>query len=100
MIRVVLPYHLRNLAGCRDKEVILQIEDGVMTQRKILDALEARFPQLGGTVRDYQTGARRPLIRFFGCGRDLSLDSPDAPVPDTIARGEEPFRIVGSVAGG
>ena len=100
MIRVVLPYHLRNLAGCRDKEVILRVEDGVVTQRRILDALEARFPVLGGTVRDYETGARRPLIRFFGCGRDLSLDSPDAPVPDTIARGEEPYRIVGSVAGG
>ena len=100
MIRVVLPYHLRNLAGCRDKEVILQVEGGIVTQRKILDALEARFPQLGGTVRDYGTGARRPLVRFFGCGKDLSLDSPDAPVPDTIARGEEPYRIVGSVAGG
>ena len=100
MIRVVLPYHLRNLAGCRDREVILRVEDGIVTQRKILDALEARFPVLGGTVRDYETGARRPLVRFFGCGRDLSLDSPDAPVPETIARGEEPYRIVGSVAGG
>ena len=100
MIRVVLPHHLRNLAGCRDREVILQVADGIVTQRKILDALEARFPQLGGTVRDYETGARRPLVRFFGCGMDLSLESPDAPVPDTIARGEEPYRIVGSVAGG
>ena len=100
MIRVVLPHHLRNLAGCQDREVILQIADGIVTQRKILDALEARFPQLGGTVRDYETGARRPLVRFFGCGMDLSLESPDAPVPDPIARGEEPYRIVGSVAGG
>lgn len=100
MIRVVLPYHLRNLAGCRDKEVTLQVADGIVTQRKILDALEARFPQLGGTVRDYGTGARRPLVRYYGCGKDLSLESPDAPVPDTIAHGEEPFRIVGSVAGG
>ena len=100
MIRVVLPYHLRNLAGCRDKEVILQVAAGIVTQRKILDALETRFPQLGGTVRDYGTGARRPLVRFFGCGKDLSLDSPDAPVPDSIARGKEPYRIVGSVAGG
>lgn len=100
MIRVVLPYHLRNLAGCREKEIILQVADGIVTQRKILDALEARFPQLGGTVRDYGTGARRPLVRFFGCGRDLSLESPDAPVPDTIARGEESYLIVGSVAGG
>ena len=100
MIRVVLPYHLRNLAGLSGKEITLQVEGGVVTQRKILDALEARFPQLGGTVRDYGTGARRPLVRFFGCGRDLSLEPPDAPVPAPIARGEEPYRIVGSVAGG
>ncbi len=100
MIRVVLPYHLRNLAGCRDKEILLRVAGGAVTQRKILDALEARFPQLGGTVRDYGSGCRRPLVRFFGCGRDLSLESPDAPVPEAIAQGEEPYRIVGSVAGG
>ena len=98
MIRVVLPQHLRTLAGV-DGEVRLEAED-VPTQRTVLDALEARYPVLRGTIRDHERKERRDFIRFFACGRDLSLDSPDDPLPDEIASGAEPFRVVGAMAGG
>lgn len=98
MIRVVIPVHLRRLAQV-GREVELQIDDPV-TQRAILDALEARYPMLRGTIRDHDTQQRRAFIRFFACGRDLSHESPDAPLPDAVATGEDPFRIVGAMAGG
>ena len=98
MIRVVLPAHLRTLARVR-RELELQIE-GPATQRTILDALEAAYPMLRGTIRDHGTQERRPLVRFFACERDLSHESPDAPLPDAVAMGEEPFLIVGAMAGG
>jgi sulfur-carrier protein len=98
VIRVVLPAHLRTLARSAS-EVTLEI-DGPITQRSIIDALEARYPPLHGTVRDYATGQRRPFVRFFACGEDLSHDSPDAPLPQAVAAGEEPFLIVGAIAGG
>jgi molybdopterin synthase sulfur carrier subunit len=98
MIRVVLPAHLRTLARVSD-EVTLNIEDQV-TQRTVLDALEARYPMLRGTIRDHVTFKRRPFIRFFACEQDLSHESPDAPLPDAVAVGEEPFLIVGAMAGG
>ena len=100
MIRVVLPFHLRNLAGV-GKEVTVQIgEDEPVTQRAILDALEAQYPVLRGTIRDHATQERRPFIRFFACMQDLSHDSPDAPLPEEIAKGTEPFMVVGAMAGG
>ena len=98
MIRVVLPAHLRTLARIND-EVELEIE-GQATQRKVLDALEARYPMLRGTIRDHVTGRRRAFLRFFACGEDLSHEPPDAPLPDAIARGAEPLLIVGAMAGG
>lgn len=98
MIRVVLPYHLRNLAGT-GAEVTLDVA-GPVTQRTVLDALEARYPVLRGTVRDYATGQRRPFLRFFACMKDLSLESPDAALPDAVASGAEPYRIIGAIAGG
>jgi sulfur-carrier protein len=98
MIRVVLPAHLRTLAGVND-EVQLEVE-GVVTQRTVLDALEARYPTLRGTVRDQTTHKRRALVRFFACTEDLSHESPDAPLPDLVATGAEPFFIVGAMAGG
>lgn len=98
MIRVVLPTHLRMLAKV-DGEVHLEVK-GAVTQRSLLDALEARYPVLRGTVREHGTGRRRAFIRFFACGRDLSHEVPDAPLPDAIATGTEPFLIVGAVAGG
>jgi hypothetical protein len=98
VIRVVLPAHLRTLARVR-RELELQIE-GPATQRTILDALEAAYPMLRGTIRDHGTQERRPLVRFFACERDLSHESPDAPLPDAVAMGEEPFLIVGAMAGG
>ncbi len=98
MIRVVLPAHLRTLAHVR-REVALQVE-GPATQRAILDALEAAYPMLRGTIRDHVTQQRRPLVRFFACERDLSHESLDAPLPDAVATGEEPFLIVGAMAGG
>lgn len=98
MIRVVLPAHLRTLARI-DGEQRLEI-DGRVTTQAILDALEARHPMLRGTIRDRQTHKRRPFIRFFACGRDLSHDSPDAPLPDAVAQGTEPLLIVGAIAGG
>jgi hypothetical protein len=98
MIRVVLPAHLRTLARVQG-EVSLEVA-GPVTQRSILTALEARFPMLAGTIRDQATQQRRAFVRFFACEEDHSDDSPDAPVPDAIARGEEPFLVVGAIAGG
>lgn len=98
MIRVVLPHHLRNLAGV-GREVELQVE-GPVTQRSVLDALEARYPMLRGTIRDHVTRQRRPFVRFFACEEDWSHESPDAPLPDEVARGVEPFLVVGAMAGG
>ena len=98
MIRVVLPVHLRTLAKV-DDEVKLEVAQPV-TQRTILDALEASYPVLRGTVRDQATKKRRPLVRFFCCGEDFSHELPDAPLPDAIANGSEPFFIIGAMAGG
>ncbi len=98
MIRVVLPAHLRTLARVNG-EVILDI-DGQVTKRAVLDALEARYPMLRGTIRDHVTQKRRPFVRFFACEQDLSHESPDAPLPDAVTRGTEPFLIVGAMAGG
>lgn len=98
MIRVVLPFHLRNLAK-EGKEVRLHIE-GPITQRSILDALEVKYPMLRGTIRDHVTQERRAFIRFFADGQDLSHVSPDAPLPEAVATGTEPFRIIGAMAGG
>ena len=98
MIRVVLPPHLRTLARV-DGEVQLDIE-GPATQRSILDALEANYPMLRGTVRDHVTQQRRSLVRFFACGEDLSHEVPDAPLPDAVATGAEPFIVIGAIAGG
>jgi len=98
MIRVVLPQHLRTLAQV-EGEVEIQL-DGVVTQRAILDALEARYPMLRGTIRDHGTLKRRPFIRFFACEEDLSHEPPDAPLPDAVATGTEPFLVVGAIAGG
>jgi molybdopterin converting factor small subunit len=98
MIRVVLPAHLRTLARVNG-EVTLDVE-GQVTQHAVLDALEARYPMLRGTIRDHVTQKRRPFIRFFACEQDLSHESPDAPLPGAIASGEEPFLIVGAMAGG
>ena len=98
MIRVVLPTHLRTLARV-DGEVQLDVE-GPVTQRSILDALEARYPMLRGTIRDHVTQQRRPFVRFFACEQDLSHESPDAPLPDAVVAGAEPFLVVGAMAGG
>jgi molybdopterin synthase sulfur carrier subunit len=98
MIRVVLPPHLRNLAKVTG-EVHVDLA-GPATQRGVLDALEEQFPLLKGTMRDRATGKRRPLVRFFACEEDHSNDSPDDPLPDRVAAGEEPFLIVGAMAGG
>jgi len=98
MIRVVLPAHLRTLAHL-DGEAQLQVE-GPVTQRSVLDALEARYPMLRGTVRDHVTQRRRPFVRFFACEEDLSHEPPDVPLPDPVATGAEPFMVVGAIAGG
>lgn len=98
MIRVVLPAHLRTLARVNG-EVTLEVE-GPVTQRAILNALEARYPMLRGTVRDHVTHKRRAFVRFFACEQDLSHESPDATLPDAVANGIEPFLIVGAMAGG
>jgi sulfur-carrier protein len=98
MIRVQLPAHLRNLAQVRG-EVELEVE-GVVTQRSILNALEERYPALRGTIRDHVTQLRRPFIRFYACEEDLSHESPDAPVPDAVVSGKEPFLVIGAIAGG
>jgi molybdopterin synthase sulfur carrier subunit len=98
MIRVVLPYHLRTLARV-DGEVTLDVEPPA-TQRSLLDALESRYPMLRGTIRDQVTGRRRAFVRFFACEQDLSHEPPDAPLPHAVAAGEEPFLVVGAIAGG
>jgi sulfur-carrier protein len=98
MIRVELPQHLRTLARV-ENPVNLEV-DGPVTQRSVLDALEARFPVLCGTIRDHVTLQRRPFIRFFACEEDLSLESPDAALPEAVAAGKEPFLIIGAIAGG
>lgn len=98
MIRVVLPHHLRTLARVGD-EVHVDL-NGSATVRAVLDELEERYPMLRGTMRDHVTLARRPLVRFFACGEDISHDPPDSPLPDAIAKGAEPFFIMGAIAGG
>ncbi len=98
MIRVVLPHHLRTLARV-DGEVELHVE-GPVTQRSVLDALEARYPVLRGTIRDHVTRERRAFVRFFACERDLSHEPPDAPLPCAVASGDEPLLVVGAIAGG
>jgi sulfur-carrier protein len=98
MIRVVLPVHLRTLARI-DGEVELDVR-GPVTQRSVLDALEVRFPMLRGTLRDQVTQQRRAFVRFFACEQDISQDPPDAPLPDPVVKGVEPFLVVGAIAGG
>ena len=98
MIRVVIPGHLRDLAKT-GKEVEIQVE-GPVTQRSVLDALEARYPVLRGTIRDQATQQRRALMRFFACGRDLSHERPDDPLPEEVAQGKQPLIILGAIAGG
>jgi hypothetical protein len=98
MIRVVLPQHLRTLARV-GSEVKIEIA-GQVTQRAVIDALEARYPMLGGTIRDYTTQERRPFLRFFACAEDLSHELPDTPLPDAVVSGAEPFIILGAIAGG
>jgi hypothetical protein len=98
MIRVILPQHLRTLAHV-GSEVELEVE-GPATQRSILDALEARYPMLRGTIRDHATQQRRPFLRFFACEQDLSHDPPETPLPDAVASGKEPFIVIGAIAGG
>jgi molybdopterin synthase sulfur carrier subunit len=98
MIRVVLPAHLRTLARI-DGEVKLQIE-GEVTQRSVIDALEGQYPMLRGTIRDHEKQQRRAFVRFFACGEDVSHEQPDVPLPDAVATGDEPFMVVGAMAGG
>src|SRR6266852_2336158 len=98
MIRVILPQHLRTLAHV-GSEVTLEVE-GSVTQRSVLDALEARYPMLRGTIRDHLTQERRAFLRFFACAEDLSHEPPDAPLPDAVASGAEPLLIIGAIAGG
>ena len=98
MIRVTLPPHLRKLAQV-EGEVKLDLE-GPVTQQSLLDAIEVRYPMLRGTIRDHMTQKRRAFVRFFACGEDLSHEPPDAPLPDAVATGTEPFMIVGAIAGG
>ena len=98
MIKVVLPAHLRTLARVSG-DVALQVE-GQVTQRSVLDALEAAYPMLRGTIRDHGTGTRRPFLRFFACGEDLTHEPPDAPLPEAVTSGAEPFYVIGAIAGG
>src|SRR6266571_6255416 len=98
MIRVILPHHLRTLARVGD-EVQLDV-NGRATLRSVLDALEAKYPMLRGTIRDHVTQQRRPFVRFFACEQDLSHEQPDAPLPDAVVMGTEPFFIIGAIAGG
>ena len=98
MIRVVLPHHLRTLARVGN-EVSVDVK-GAVTQRAVLDALETSYPMLRGTIRDHTTRERRAFIRFFACQQDLSHESPDAPLPDEVAAGKEPFLVIGAIAGG
>ncbi|HLH36737.1 MAG TPA: MoaD/ThiS family protein [Alloacidobacterium sp.] len=98
-VRVALPQHLRTLAHIEGSEVVVEVE-GPVTQRSVLDALEARYPMLRGTIRDHDTLKRRPFMRFFACEEDLSHESLDAPLPDPVAAGKEPFLVIGAIAGG
>ena len=98
MIRVVLPYHLQTLAHV-GAEVNLEVT-GTVTLGSVLDALEVRYPMLAGTIRDHVTQQRRPFLRFFACSEDISLESPDSPLPEKVVSGEEPFIVLGSIAGG
>lgn len=98
MVRVVLPFHLRNLAHV-DGEVKLEVT-GPITQRSVLDALEANYPMLRGTIRDHGTQQRRAFLRFFACEEDLSHEAPDSPLPEAVAKGTEPFIVIGAIAGG
>jgi hypothetical protein len=97
-VRVVLPAHLRKLARV-EREVTVDVE-GLVTQRAVLDALEARYPMLRGTIRDQVTWKRRPFVRFFACEEDMSHESPETPLPDAVATGAEPFVVIGAMAGG
>ena len=99
MIRVVLPFHLRNLARVADSEVTLEVASPI-TIKAVLDALEAKYPVLRGTIRDHGTLKRRPFIRFFACKEDLSLEPPDTILPEEIVKGTEPFLVIGAIAGG
>jgi len=99
MIRVWLPAHLQTLARAAGGEVELEVA-GPVSQRSVLDALEARYPMLRGTIRDHVTQQRRPFVRFFACGEDLSHELPDAPLPEAVASGAEPLMLVGAIAGG
>ena len=94
-----MPAHLRTLARVEHGDVMVEVESAV-TQRSVLDALEARYPMLCGTIRDHTTRERRPFVRFFACEQDLSHDSPDAPLPEAVALGKEPFFVIGAIAGG
>ena len=98
MIRVVLPAHLRTLAKVKDEVQVLV--EGPVTQRTVVDALETQYPMLRGTIRDHVTKQRRPFLRFFACEEDLSHEGPDAPLPEAVAKGEEPLLIIGAIAGG
>jgi hypothetical protein len=98
MLRIILPQHLRTLARV-EGDVMLEVA-GPVTQRTVLDALEARYPMLCGTIRDHVTKKRRAYVRFFACQQDLSHDEPDTPLPDAVASGQEPFWVVGAIAGG
>jgi hypothetical protein len=98
MIRIALPFHLRNLAQVGN-EVELEVAPPI-TQRSVLDALEAKYPMLRGTIRDHVTKQRRPFLRFFACQEDLSHESPDAPLPEDVATGKEPYLVIGAIAGG
>ena len=98
MIRIILPFHLRKLAGV-DGEVELEVAAPV-TIRAVMDALERRYPALSGTIRDHDTLRRRPFVRFFACKEDMSFEPPDTPLPEPVVKGEEPFLIVGAMAGG
>ena len=98
MIRVILPHHLRTLARVGD-EVIVDL-NGSVTVESLLDALEAKYPMLRGTIRDHESHRRRPMVRFFVCGEDVSHDPPETPLPDAIAKGTEPFFVMGAIAGG
>lgn len=101
MIRVVLPHHLRTLAKLQASQREVQLEvTGAVTQQSVLDALETKYPMLRGTIREHGQLKRRPLVRFFACEEDLSNDSPDKPLPTKVASGEEPFLIIGAIAGG
>ncbi|MCL5429093.1 MAG: MoaD/ThiS family protein [Chloroflexi bacterium] len=98
MVRVKLPYHLQQLAHV-GSEIAVEVT-GAVTQRSILDALEAKYPMLRGTIREHESGKRRAYLRFFACQEDLSHEPPDAALPEAVAKGEEPFMIVGAIAGG